>query len=199
MKKKCFKCGKDKPLSEFYKHSGMADGHLNKCKDCIREYVNNNQTDYDRTEKGVIRVMYKTQVRNRKVKKLSAPEYSKLELSEWLYKNNFKKLYEDWVASGYKKNLKPSVDRLDTNKGYSFDNIQLVTWGENFNFAVNDRINGIGTQGKCCKPVILFDKNNNEVCRFNSISKATRTFGYCVFSKIKNKTSNKDGSYWNYL
>lgn len=52
--KKCFKCHSLKPLSEFYKHPKMADGHLGKCKECTKKDVkqhrfeNDSVREYDR-------------------------------------------------------------------------------------------------------------------------------------------------------
>ena len=31
-----FKCGRALPITEFYAHLSMGDGHLNKCKDCTK-------------------------------------------------------------------------------------------------------------------------------------------------------------------
>lgn len=53
-KKPCIACGIDKVLSDFYKHPNMADGHLNRCKECQKQNTKNNyqkrggRTDYER-------------------------------------------------------------------------------------------------------------------------------------------------------
>ena len=205
--KKCFKCGKIKPLSEFYKHREMADGHLNKCKECTkkdsannpRNFSNRVNNSYDRTEKGVVRVIYKTQKTNSKRRNMPNPDYTKEELREWLYEHNFKELYDSWVKSGYEKKLKPSVDRKDDFKPYTFQNITIGTWEENHLHQIKDMLNGTGTSGRQCKPVLCF-KNGVIIGRYISRSEAVRQMGYSIDRSLKSgNPARKNGFIWKYV
>ena len=43
----------------------------------------------------------------------------------------FHKLFQTWKDSGWEYNLHPSVDRIDSKKGYTIDNLQFITFAEN--------------------------------------------------------------------
>lgn len=68
----CFKCGKEKILDDFYKHSQMADGHVNKCKECNKADV---QENYDKNR--LHYVEYEKERCQRPDRKQNAVEYQR--------------------------------------------------------------------------------------------------------------------------
>lgn len=60
---------------------------------------------------------------------------SRDEFFEWCKKieniDAFITLWFDWVESGFKLWCTPSVDRRDSNKGYTADNIQWMSFSDN--------------------------------------------------------------------
>ena len=80
----------------------------------------------------IVKTIYGSQKNHSKIRKHEPPHYGLSELRDWFYsQTNLELLLSEWKDSGYNKMFKPSIDRLDDSKGYSFDNIQLVTWGYN--------------------------------------------------------------------
>jgi len=126
--KTCMKCLRAKPLSEFNNKASTPDGKRPWCKSCVAKQA----LKYGRTMSGLIMSIYHGQKTLSKKRGHLPPAYSRLELEAWLKGHkDFYRLYKAWQASGHESILRPSVDRLDNSKGYSFDNIRLVTWGEN--------------------------------------------------------------------
>ena len=73
--KQCFKCGEVKDLSCFYRHPGMKDGRVNKCKECNKRDVRQNRKhkvdyyrEYDR-ERGSRQPAHKIKAYNAKYPK----------------------------------------------------------------------------------------------------------------------------------
>lgn len=203
--KECFKCKETKSLSEFYKHKQMSDGYLNKCKECAKLDSRNNEKNtskselsYDKTESGVIRVIYKSQIFNSKKRNHEKPEYTKKELSDWLYKNGFKELYDIWKNNSYDKKLKPSCDRQNDFKKYSLDNIKLTTWDNNKKNQITDIYMGRSTSGQMCKKLLQFDSNKNLIAEYVSFSSAKRAMRYTMEYSIRSGKKDRNGFYWMY-
>ena len=75
----------------------------------------------------------------------------------WMIKqDNFVELFNNWKLSGYESRLKPSGDRLDDYKPYTFDNLQLITWGENSDKMHRDVKSGKNSKkSKACEQFTL--------------------------------------------
>jgi len=129
-----------------------------------------------KTKVGVINDIYYNQRLSAKQRFHHPPDYSVVEFRDWVISHpSFHILFDVWVNGGYKKHLKPSCDRLNDYKSYTFDNLQITTWGENNARYKRDAINGLNT--KRCKACRQETINGDVVGNFYSISQAGRETG----------------------
>ena len=151
---------------------------------------------WKRTKKGLTSVLHSMQRNNGSRSRHGMPKYSVQELREWCYAQpKFHMLHEKWFKSGYLKSMRPSIDRINTLDGYVFENIQLMTWGENE--AKGHKEKGL-TQGK---KVNQLTKEGKYVKTFISLMEAGRKTGafhenICKVLKGHYKTAG--GYKWEY-
>jgi len=172
--KRCTICDTKKSLDSFTKSKYKLFKLEPSCKEC--------KLEYDRTIEGLLTIIYGSQRSSSKRRKHPMPDYTKQELLLWMHENGLEALYKDWVASGYRKSLRPSTDRIDSLKPYILDNLELVTWEENKRRAEEDQKNGVGSNGKLCKTVFQYTLEGDFVAEHHSASEAARATGLCQSS-----------------
>ena len=166
------------------------------CKACEME----ESTRYRRTKKGLVVSIYGHQKQSSKRRLHRPPEYSRQDLEEWLFSQTiFHELYDEWVHSGYKTRLKPSVDRRYDDIHYCMRNIQIMTWGENQDKAYSDSNNGkLRTSHR---GVLQFTKDNEFVAEYTSLAEAERQTGIShkqISATCSGRQNTAKGYIWTY-
>ena len=122
--RECSKCWIQKECNMFFKDKNSKDWLRVNCKECVNKY--------SKTKVWLIGIMYASQRWSSKKRGHNNPNYTRIELQEWIFNNSaFEMLYNNWKNNWYSKMLKPSCDRINNEKPYTFNNLQLITWKEN--------------------------------------------------------------------
>jgi len=170
--KTCSKCGESKELAAFNKRYDRKCGYRSLCRSCENKLSN----EYLKTKDGVVATIYGSQKSNSKTRGHRLPEYTKQELYDWLFSQQlFHELYDEWKQSGYKKRLKPSVNRIHDKLHYCMRNIELMTWGENEDLGNSDM--KLGRNNKKSKKVMQYDLGGNYITSHYSAAQASRNTG----------------------
>ena len=111
-------------------------------KQRIRRKANDNAITrkYEKTKKGFLMRLYRNiQSRITGVQKAKFHLYKDKGIDldrdefyeKYLNDQMFNMLFDIWQANEYARKLTPSLDRMDSSRGYTFDNLEWVTHSEN--------------------------------------------------------------------
>ena len=161
----CICCNIEKQLHEFPHRKISKDGRRNNCHDCKNIYLKS----YRKTKYGLIQKIFNDQFKN----KSKTPNYTINKFYKWVINQDlFHTIYENWVNSEYKKDLVPSIDRINDYLPYSIENIQILNWYNNREKYYNDVKNGINN--KRSKRVLQCNLNGEIIFIHNSIQIASK-------------------------
>ena len=120
--------------------------------------------------------MYCSQRHGAKAKKYPEPSHTLPEFREWMNRSEkYDRLYDEWERSGYDRDKRPSIDRINDYKTYSLDNIQVTTWEENRNRYYSDKVNGINN--KASESISQYSLDGVFIQEFHSHAEAARGAG----------------------
>jgi len=145
-----------------------------------------------KTKRGVIFHIYSGQRERNKKKFGCEPEYTRSEFYDYcMLDPGFNVLFSEWVKSGYKKMKRPSIDRIDNAIGYSFDNIQVMTWQENYDKEQSSRSNK--------RAVLQYNLDGIFIREFESAKEVKKVHPYARVSDVcKGKRKSTYGFVYKY-
>ena len=135
--------GKDYRATEAYRIRKRARDKSESYKEWRRKYRKrigySDAHKYEKTPNGFLMRLYRNmKSRITGVQKLKSRLYKGKELLEkedfyeWAKSSPiFWELYEKWKENDFSQSLTPSVNRIDAKRGYTIDNIEWLTHGEN--------------------------------------------------------------------
>lgn len=104
---------------------------------------------YEKTKKGFLVRTYRNMLsrvngvtKNKNHLYLGLEILDKETFYDWSLNNSmFNMLFEVWQTFDYERKYTPSIDRINSKKGYTIDNIQWITFSENCKRGANSRFN----------------------------------------------------------
>lgn len=194
MIKRCSKCGEAKGLVSFHKLKSSNDGHRPDCKDCCKKQREQKKfKDIVRYKTDIMghslftRIKYNTDSpKNKSYKekniKIRIGETPK-QVSDFLYDN-----YYDDIRILIDSGKTPSVDRIDSNKDYTPDNIRILEWNIN---VIEGAINASIMNSRKIKSI-----KDNQIIVYGSISDASRELCMkrdTIYAHLDKGTSTRNG------
>ena len=80
---------------------------------------------------------------------------------------------------------KPSIDRINNDKDYTFENCQFLEFEDN---RIKDR----------CKPILQFNLNKILIKEWKSVLDAQNEYGHTIIDCLRGKTKTSKGFIWKY-
>lgn len=156
--------------------------------------------NWRKTPKGLLTNIYSNQKRqflriDSKRNKHSV-HYSVKQLHDkFLNDKKYLKIYKEWVESGYKSYLKPSIDRINSFKNYTINNIQVLTWEQ------NRKKGHIEVGIKSRKKVSMYSMDGKKIKTFHSLVQAKKIMklkGNHISAVCRGKLKSYKGYLWKY-
>ena len=195
MEKICSRCDILKDVTEFYKMKSSYDGYRPECTECHkkdRKLRAMKDPVMDRCKRMGYSIINRT-VSN--VNKTKNKVYRELgivseigdtgkEIGQYLYEN----FYDD-VKALIDKGETPTIDRIDSTKNYSTDNIRIISFRENSLAGAKE---GVRVNSK----KVLVEYPDGRARVFESVSAVSREIGKkrdTIIRNRDNQTATRDG------